>query len=114
MRKVTLILSTLMFLALAGVASADCISCNDPCTGPYGDNFVCNDDGAGIYGGCSNRPNCRGCIGWINQSCLPIAEADLQPEPLEPLLGVAQVTSVVVRHDPTPVQPAAYQLALAR
>ena len=114
MRKVTLILSTLVFFALAGAASASCISCNDPCTGPSGPNFRCNDDNMGIYGGCNNRPNCKGCIGWIDQACLPSAEADLAPEPLQPLLGVSRVTAVVVRHDPTPVQPAAYQLALAR
>lgn len=112
MRKVTLFLATLIFVALAGTASAQCISCNWPCTGTLGDNFECNDDGEGDLGSCNNRPNCRGCLGWINQSCI-WPQAELQPAPPTPLLGVAHVTAVAVRHDPTPVQTS-YQIALAR
>jgi len=115
MRKATLLFATLLLFALAGTASADCISCNEPCTGPYGNNYVCNDDGQGIYGGCTNRANCRGCIGWIDQDCYywGANSEQLEPESPAPLLGVQRVTSVVVRHDPAPVaQPV--QIALAR
>ena len=115
MRKITLLFVTLVLFAIAGPAAADCISCNEPCTGPYGNNYLCNNDGNGQYGGCSDRPNCRGCMGWYNQSCWMIADAELAPEPVTPLLGVQHVTAVVVRHDPTPVvQPQPVQIARAR
>lgn len=115
MRKIPLLLTTLILLSLAGTASAvECSDCSYPCTGPYGDNYECDYWAWGPYGQCTTRPNCRGCFGWFAQECLWFASNDeLAPKQDEPFLGVQRVTAVVVRHDPKPVQ-APVQLALSR
>ena len=112
MRKIFLLLATLILLCLAGAASAqECSSCDFPCEGPYGPNYECDYDGEGNYGQCTTRPNCRGCFGWFYAHCDWFAE--LAPSEPAPLLGVQKVTAVVVRHDPKPVT-ATYQIALSR
>lgn len=113
MRKITLLLATLILLTLAGTASAvECSSCTLPCWGPNGENVQCNYDGNGPYGACTNRPGCAGCRGWFAQQCVWFGE--LAPAEPEPLLGVQRVTSVVVRHDPKPIEQQPYQIALSR
>lgn len=112
MRKTFLLLATLILLALAGTASAqECSNCSQPCTGPYGDDFECNYFDWGPYGQCNSRPDCTGCRGWFSQSCFMFAE--VAPKEPEPLLGVQRVKSVVVRHDPKPVEQPV-QIALSR
>lgn len=114
MRYTMLLLGTLLFLALAGTASAQCYGCNVPCEGPEGPNYECNYwHSTGYYGECWNLEPCGGCIGWFDRSCFESAE--LQPKEPAPLLGVQRVTAVVVRHDPAPVRrPEPIQVALAR
>lgn len=113
MRKITLLLATLILLALAGTASAqECSNCNLPCWGPNGEGVECNYDGSGSYGQCTSRPDCSGCRGWFSASCTWFAE--LAPAEPEPLLGVQRVTAVVVRHDPKPIKEQPYQIAHSR
>lgn len=115
MRKALfLVFASMLILAFAGTAEATCISCNIPCEDIYGPNYECNDDGMGIYGSCRNITPCRGCRGWFDQWCTWYGATNLEPKEPAPLLGVHRVTAVVVRHNPEPVTPAAYQLALAR
>jgi hypothetical protein len=113
MRNTTLLLATLILLAVAGTASAvECSNCNAPCEGPNGPGVECNYDGSGSYGQCTSRLGCTGCKGWFAQQCIWFAE--LAPAEPEPLLGVQRVTSVVVRHDPKPLEQQPYQIALSR
>lgn len=111
MRKITLLLATLILLCLAGTMSAqECSSCNIPCTSSTGiDRFECDYATLGNYGECNNRPDCGGCRGWFYAHCFDLM-ADAAPDASAPLLGVKKVTAVVVRHDPTPVTEP-YQIA---
>lgn len=116
MRKLTLLLGTLLFVALAGTAGAQCYDCDVPCYGPAGPGYECNwMPGSGYMGDCWNIGDCEGCNGWFDQGCIWFGDQQLQPKEPAPLLGVSRVTSVVVRHDPTPVRrPEPVRIALAQ
>ena len=113
MRKVSLVLfASLLLFALAGTASATCLSCSIPCEDIYGPNYECNDDGSGYYGQCHNIDPCRGCRGWFDQSCIYFGANELEPKAPAPLLGV-RVTAVV-RANGAPLRTPAYRVAQAR